>query len=312
MRRFIENGFTFAVVKLYPENTSEKFEFEVVRKWLWERCISPMGKALVERLLPFSNFEIIQRHLQLSDEFKTILLRKLEFPLDGFLPLEEFLSLLEKEGSTGSTEHFTKIRSVTKAVQKLHQFTKQEERKEDFPLLCKLITDVSLQKKIIAHIDKVLSPEGIVRDKASPELAAIRDMLATKRRALSKIFDQAVQRYRKSGYLAPTQESIRNGRRVLAVRAEYKRKVKGIIHDISETGQTAFIEPEAALQLSNDILNLEQDERAEIHKILRALTAEIRPFIPELRAYEVLLSRVDFIQAKGKLAVLLDAHLPEL
>jgi len=296
-------------MQLYPENTLEKFEFDTVKGWIADRCISPMGKDICARLLPFSKHGTIKNHLQLTAEFKHVLEEKLEFPLDGYLPVSDFIGLLEKEGSTGDIDHFNRIRSITTAVQKLHAFTKD---KEDYPLLIKMIKRVPFEKAIITLINKVLNVSGKVKDKASPELAQIRDAIFKKQRELSKVFDQAIARYRKAGHLAPTQESIRNGRRVLAVKAEYKRKIKGIIHDISETGQTAYIEPESALQLSNDLLNLEQDERTEIHRILRALTEEIRPYISLIRDYEQLLGRIDFIQAKAQLAKKLKATMPKL
>jgi DNA mismatch repair protein MutS2 len=137
-------------------------------------------------------------------------------------------------------------------------------------------------------------------------------MQSSKRQELDKRFRQVANMYLSKGQLADTVESFRNGRRVLAVLAEYKRQVKGILHDESATGKTVFIEPEEVIDLNNDLFDLEQEYRREIYRILRELSAILRPYTDLLKRYLDINIRFDIIQAKGQLAYSLNATKPKL
>jgi DNA mismatch repair protein MutS2 len=140
----------------------------------------------------------------------------------------------------------------------------------------------------------------------------IRREIQQKIRELDARFRQIIQEYRSKGWLSDTPESFRNNRRVLSVPAEHKRKIKGIIHDESDTGRTAFIEPEIVVEINNDIFDLEQEERREIYKILKDLSDQIRPYGPQIGAYLEALIQLDVIQAKARLALAMRANMPVL
>ena len=126
------------------------------------------------------------------------------------------------------------------------------------------------------------------------------------------VFRQIIQDYRAKGWLSDTPESFRNGRRVLSVPAEHKRKIKGIIHDESDTGRTVFMEPDPVVEINNDLFDLESEERREITRILRELSATIRPYGPVLAQYQDTLIQYDVIQAKARLAMSMRADMPVL
>ena len=117
-------------------------------------------------------------------------------------------------------------------------------------------------------IDEVLDDYGQVKDNASSELKEIRFNLYRKRQELRRLFDKIVTKLNKQGYLAEIEESFMNGRRVLAVFAEQKRTVKGILHGESESRKTAFVEPEETIDLNNQVSELENEERREVYRIL--------------------------------------------
>jgi len=96
------------------------------------------------------------------------------------------------------------------------------------------------------------------------------------------------------------------------VPAEHKRKVRGIIHDESATGRTAFIEPEGIIQINNDIFDLEQEERREIYRILKTLSALLRPYVPQIRKYQDILVYFDLVYAKGRVASMMKAGHPQM
>lgn len=298
-------------MKLYPDNTFQKFEFDTIKKWIADECISPMGKDLAINLSPYSNFNHIKSLLDLTDETMRLLENHPQFPIDGYLYISPYLKLLRKEGFTAQPEQITSMRTITKAVFDIKKFIKQREE-EEVVLLKKLVKTVKYKKEIISLINGVLTTKGVVKDRASDVLAVIRMEMATAKSKLEKEFSKSLLKYRKLGFLADMQESLRHGRRVLAVKAEYKRKIKGVIHDISETGQTAYVEPNNALQLSNEIINLEQDERAEIYRILKQLTAKLQPYLDDILQYEKLLGKIDFTRAKSIVSTRLDAVVPQL
>jgi DNA mismatch repair protein MutS2 len=134
--------------------------------------------------------------------------------------------------------------------------------------------------------------------------------LFRKRNELRRIFDRIVQKMNKQGYLSDIEESFINGRRVLAVFAENKRMIKGVLHGESDTRQTAFIEPEETTGLNNEIYSLENAERKEVYRILRQLTAKLQPFAPLMQTYLDIIGQFDFIRAKARLAIDMNANLP--
>jgi DNA mismatch repair protein MutS2 len=136
--------------------------------------------------------------------------------------------------------------------------------------------------------------------------------LYRKRNEQRRTFDRMLSKLQKSGYIADIEESFLNGRRVLAIYAEHKRIVKGILHGESDTRRTSFIEPEETIEVNNEIFSLENDERDEEYKILRDLTSRLSYQSPLLKQYMEVLGEYDFIRAKAKLAQTMDAHIPHV
>src|SRR5207302_4274443 len=118
----------------------------------------------------------------------------------------------------------------------------------------------------------------IVRSNASPELASIRKTISRKRAEADQVYNSVMNKYRKNGWLTDAEESWRNGRRVISILAEYKRSAKGIIHDLSATGKTCYIEPEETISINNLLYELATEEQHEIFRILKELTENIRKY----------------------------------
>ena len=140
----------------------------------------------------------------------------------------------------------------------------------------------------------------------------IRKSIISRKQDLEKQFRFVIKDFKQKGWLSETVESFRNGRRVLSVPSEHKRKIRGIIHDESTTGKTAFIEPEAIIDINNDIFDLETDEKREIYLILKELSATLRPYVSLMHNYQELIVWYDTIQAKAKFALRLNANKPKL
>ena len=168
------------------------------------------------------------------------------------------------------------------------------------------------EKAIKELIDEVLDETGTVKDNASEALSDIRMKLYRKRNELRRVFDRIVSKLNKQGYLADIEESFMNGRRVLAVFAEQKRSIKGVLHGESDSRRTSFIEPEETTELNNEIFTFEYEEQKEVYRILRQLTQQLSVYAPLLKSYHDMSGQYDFIRAKAKLAIDINGSYPLL
>ena len=179
-----------------------------------------------------------------------------------------------------------------------------------YQALSKVIDNTYYERAVIELIDEILDETGYVKDTASEELDRIRMNLYRKRNELRRLFDKIVSKLNKQGYLADIEESFMNGRRVLAVFAEQKRMIKGVLHGESDSRKTTFIEPEETTELNNEIFSLEHDESREVYRILRTLTQKLSVYSSLLKTYHDIAGEYDFVRAKAKFAAEYNGNYP--
>ncbi|MEO7121477.1 MAG: MutS2/Smr-associated SH3 domain-containing protein, partial [Ginsengibacter sp.] len=255
--------------------------------------------------------EFIEPELLQTHEYKLLFQNHLVFPDDAVINLLQDLKLLSIEGSVLSGAQFLLIKKLAFSIQQIFRWF-DNERKIAFPSLARVISETYYEKTIASMIDEVLDEDGNVKDNASADLSNIRLKLYKKRNELRRLFDRIVSSLNKQGFLAEIEESFMNGRRVLAVFAEQKRMIKGILHGESDSRRTAFIEPEETTGLNNEIFSLENEEKQEVYRILRKLTSDIRTYHSLLNAYHGILGEYDFIRAKARLALDYNGNMPGL
>lgn len=309
------NCFTFARylhrMKLYPESASIQLEFNKIKDMLLAYCNTNHAKQRVEDLRLHTQKSYIIRDLQQTDEYKMLLLQKQYFPSNFSLDISADIKLLGIPGSMLTAEAFMKIYQLAENAENIFRWFSAE-KKLAYPALYGIIQDSYYEKTIIELIDEVFDTGGYIKDNASDELQKIRMSLYRKRNELRRIFDRVVAKLTKAGYSADIEESFSNGRRVVAVFSEHKRQVKGILHGESDSRKTAFVEPEETIELNNEIFSLEQDEQKEIKRILRALTAKLSVYAFLLQQYLFIAGEFDFVCAKAKLAVDMNASFPNV
>lgn len=296
-------------MKIFPESAIQQLEFDKIRGLLSGYCKTPIAKSKAENLTIHTRKELIDIPLRQAHEYKLLLQNHLHFPEVHELNLAVELKLLGIPGAVLSGEQFLKIKKLTENVKQVFRWF-DNERKMVYPALALVISETYFEKVIIEMINEVLNEYGVVKDDASEELARIRMALYKKRNDLRRLFDRIVSRLNKQGYLADIEESFMNSRRVLAVFAEQKRMVKGILHGESDSRRTAFIEPEETTGLNNEIFSLEHEESREVYRILQKLTTGIGAYVYLLRTYDIMLAEFDFIQAKAKLAIDYNGNFP--
>ncbi len=296
---------------LIPEDTPGKLEFDKILELLRDSCLGELGRKAAISLRPDTDIRKIRQKLEEVHEFEQAKEAEKPFPFRAYEDIGEDLKHLEVEGYVLPLEALVRIQVQLRLIADLNAFFTAV-HKEEFPRLYAVVGQAEWESSLIEAIDKVLDEEGEIRPDASPELSRIRRGIQAKRGELDRVFRQLIQGFRQRDWLTDNVESFRNGRRVLSVPAEHKRKIRGIIHDESSTGKTAFIEPEGVIEINNDIFDLEQAEKREIYRILRELSAILRPWVPAMRQFQDILVHFDLIQAKGYLARRMEASMPEL
>ncbi|MET0394901.1 MAG: MutS2/Smr-associated SH3 domain-containing protein [Chitinophagaceae bacterium] len=296
-------------MKLYPESAYLQLEFDKVRSLLAAFCQADHARQKALNLRIHTRREFIETELKQSHEYRQLLQNSIYFPNDTVLNLARELKLLSVPGAVLNGEELMQLRKLAESMEKIFRWF-DAERRTAYPALALVIRDTYYEKAIIGLIDEVLDEYGQVKDNASDELRQIRMSLYRKRNELRRMFEKIVARLNKQGYLAEIEESFMNGRRVVAVFAEQKRTVKGILHGESDSRKTAFVEPEETIGLNNEVSELENDERKEVYRILRELTARLSAYASLLFVYHTVTGEYDFIRAKAKLALDINGEYP--
>ncbi|HMQ45940.1 MAG TPA: endonuclease MutS2 [Saprospiraceae bacterium] len=294
-----------------PRDLFEKLEFDKILELLEKESQGDLGKEKLKALRPITDVALIEKNLDEVDEFKLSLERPERIPVSAYYSISEDLKMLELEGYVLPEEGLRRINLILLFTRDIFKFFSAKNR-ELYPHLYNIIRILSFDDTLIAAIEKVIDENGDIRPDASPELQRIRKQISSKQKDLERLFRTIINEYRNKGWLTDNVESFRNGRRVLSVPSEHKRKIRGIIHDESTTGKTAFIEPEPVIEINNDIFDLETDERREIYRILKELSAVLRPYVPQMRLYQDIIVYFDTIQAKARLALKLKAKRPQV
>jgi DNA mismatch repair protein MutS2 len=296
-------------MKFFPENTLQQLEFDKIKDLIVVHSRNDYAKNRIQQLRIHTKKDFIEQDLFQTNEFKIILDSGVYFPNDFNQNINRELKILSIPGAMLTGEQFLWIRKLSDNTAHIFRWF-DVERREQNPYLSKIIAGSYFEKQIRIMIDEVLDDVGMVKDNASPELASIRMNLYRKRNELRRVFDRIVNKLNKLGYLADIEESFMNGRRVLAVFAEQKRMIKGILHSESDSRRTTFIEPEETTGLNNDIFSLENEEAKEINRILRKLTEHLSAYAQLLSSYYQIAGEFEFVRAKAKFAQEIGGQLP--
>ena len=299
------------VMKLFPESAYVQLEFNKVKELLANYCQTDHARTKAHQLRIHTRKEFVETELKQSHEYRQLIVNNIYFPNDYVLNLAKELKLLSIPGAVLSGEELQLIRKLAESIMKIFRWF-DNERMTAYGGLTKIISGTQYEKAIAEMIDDVLDEYAQVKDNASDELKNIRMNLYRKRNELRRLFDKIVAKMNKQGYLAEIEESFMSGRRVLAVFAEQKRTVKGILHGESDSRKTAFVEPEETIELNNAVYELENDERKEVYRILRELTAKLSVYSSLLSAWHIVVGEYDFIRAKAKLAAEIKGEYPAI
>ncbi len=288
-----------------------QLEFDKVKALLVEQTRTLYGNEKASTLRIHTRKQFIDMELRQSYQYFQLLATGQTFQHDQVFNLSRELKLLSISGAVLTGDIFILFRSLAENIGSIFRWF-DDERQSSLSSLYEVIRQTHYEKSIPQQISRIIGDDGRVLDNASEDLSRIRMALYRKRNEQRRSFERILGKLQKAGYIADIEESFLNGRRVLAIYAEHKRIVKGILHGESDTRRTSFVEPEETIEINNEIFSLENDERDEEYRILRELTARLSSFSPLLKQYVDVLGEYDFIRAKARLAAMMDAHLPQV
>ena len=293
---------------IYPQNAIDKLGFTEIRELIKEKCLSEAGRTMVEKIQPQIKVDQIDRFLRQTHEFKQLLMHDEPLPVDHIYPIKPLADKAKLEGTFLAEDELYRMLLALRTVFNIIRYF--NDREGQYANLELLFEHLPIEKSIIRSIERVLDERGKLKNNASRLLEAITQEIAKSEQEARKRLDIVYRQAQASGWTADGNLTIRDGRLCIPILAENKRKLKGLIHDESATGQTAYIEPEEVFHLNNRVRDLEFDRRREVIRILTELTTEIRPHVPLLLSYHGLITKLDFVRAKALFAIDLQANMP--
>ena len=292
------------------EKTLKDLEFHTILQTISDRCNTEIGMEKALQIQPFKNKEILFAELAYTNEYVASFSNNNALPNHGFETVTSDLKLLAIEDSFLELVAIKKILDLSKSTNEYLKFLKKFS--DYYPELYKKSTQIEFTPYISKSIEEIVNKFGEIKDDASPDLVNIRRSINVVRGKINQSFGMALSHFNSLGYLDDIKETVVDNRRVLAVQAMYRKKVKGSILGNSKTGSIAYIEPETTLKYSRELNVLEFEEREEIMRILRMLSATIRPYAALISQYQEFLSDMDVIAAKAKYANRINGILPKI
>jgi DNA mismatch repair protein MutS2 len=298
---------------IYPQNFEAKIGFDFIREQIKSLCVSEMGKEYVKKIQYSTNFEELTVALEATFQFQQLLQFDSAFSAQDFHDVRPLLKTIRLEGSFLEVDELAQVRGMLQAIVQTVVFFRIKNEEEKYPRLWNLCKDILLEKNLLESINKIIDPKGQLRDGASEKLRRIKREIVKISGEADRKIGKLLTAAKQEGLVKEDAEmTIRNGRLCIPVPAQFKRRLKGFIHDESATGQTVFIEPTEVFDANNELKDLLNAERREIIRILTEIANEIRSSIPNILIGVDFLGAIDFIRAKALFAININATLPHL
>ncbi|MBN8577686.1 MAG: Smr/MutS family protein [Cytophagales bacterium] len=295
----------------FPSDFERRLGFDQLRERVLKYCIGSLGTQRVMQMSFATEYEWIKTQLGQTAEFKQILEKGDEFPGTHFYDPASYFATAAIEGSFLEEEVFYQILLSLQTIAACQKYIAANAT--TLPELNKLAQPVSIPAVVVQSIQSKFTDSGRVHDHASAELAHVRKRLREEESRVKRLVDQHFRKAVEQGWVPEGAiVTIRDGRPAIPVLAEHKRKMAGYILDESATGQTVYMEPAEVLNANNEIRDLQHADRREVVRILKELTTHLRYHLPALTLAYNFLGEIDFVRAKAKVAIDLQAELPQL
>ena len=300
---------------IYPNNFEHKLGFGEIRRLLKGHCLSTLGKEKVDEIAFSTDSVQVNEWLSQIHEFRRLQQEKDDFPMQYFFDVREAVKRIRLEGTHLEEDEVWDLRRSMETIANMVKYLSDADedttdpiahialKEYKYPALQRLTEDVVTFPAMLRRIDSILDRFGKIKDSASMTLAGIRHDLASTQGSISRTLYTILHSAQKDGLVdKDTAPAMRDGRLVIPVAPQVKRRINGIVHDESATGKTVFIEPTEVVEANNKVRELEAAERREIIRILTVFTDEVRPHVPEILSSYEFMAQIDLIHAKAAFA----------
>lgn len=304
-------------MNIYPENFEQKIDFDAVRLYLKDYCLSPLGIEKVDSMVFNTDFAEISNALTSTNELLAIISNKEDFPTDCFLDIRAELHQIEQDATTWLSEkEIPLLADSLQTIIRIVDFLQEQDydfNRPKYPSLNKLSRQTKVFPDIVEKANLILDKSNQIKDNASKLLSTIRKGKVEAEKDIAKAMAIALRQAQTQGIVdREIQADFRGGHYLIPVTATNKKKIKGIVRDSSGSGRTFFIEPEAVVLASSRFRQLENEERREVIHILTEFTNSIRPNIEEILISYDFMAVIDFIRAKALFATRIQAIMPRI
>ncbi len=307
---------------LFPENIEAKLRFDRVRKAVVEACLTSIGKDFAANMAYMTDYDEVMKHAGRTAEMAAILESEVDFPASELPDLRDALRRIRIDGLYLDEDELLALRtSLALSICMIDFFRDpngfaddakpDEGGHPDYPRMSELAAELSPYPLTINVIDRILTPQGEIRDNATPQLSDIRSEIRQQEVAAMRRLNAIMKKAQSDGIVdAEASISIHDGVAVIPVPAANKRMLGGMVIDESSTGRTAFVQPAEVVAINSRLKELRNEERREIIKILKDTSSNIRPYAPDMIHTIEALGEIDFVRGKAIYAKDIDATLP--
>ncbi|MDD4645038.1 MAG: Smr/MutS family protein [Bacteroidales bacterium] len=297
---------------VYPDSFEDKIGFSQVRQKVVDLCVTPLGSEWASTIHASSDFTEVGALLDDVVEFTDIILHHTDFPELAPVDIRDSVKKGRIPGAYLDVTEWLDVRRLLASVRQIEVFFEKLPA-EILPATRGKSKQLKTFPFIQEKLDQIFNKTGQVRDQASADLKKIRQDMVHLQASIGRRMDTVLQQARSEGWIEKdVQPSIRDGRLVIPVPVTHKRRIKGLIHDESATGRTAFVEPIELVELNNELRELELAEQREIVKILVELTNQLRPYFPDMENWNGVIASFDLTRAKAKISIRWDGTQPLL
>lgn len=297
-------------IALHPSDAESRLGFDTIRARLLRHARTPYGRERLAALVPLADADAVREPLQRAGEMHDAIASGSPVPVRETPDLRPTLRRLGPKGARASGAELADVRHGLESLRILHDDLLA--RREQAPTLWTVGQRIAVITPLEDRIARTIDEAGEVRDDASPELARLSRAIGKMEGQVRSAVQRALKEAAAQGYATEDQPTIRAGRAVIPVRAEAKRKVKGFVQDVSSTGQTVYIEPAAAVEINNEVRELQIARSQEIERILKELSGHLRHHRPEIERSLDVLATLDASGAAGRLAYEIGGLVPEV
>lgn len=283
------------------QRSQKELEFNLVLEIISGYTYSELGRQVILSLSPKSDYDALNFELDLIQDFQKLLSEGSEIPFDGLNDTINLLNRSKIAGAVLSSSEVLSIKDNIKTFRLVKNFFVINQGESSSNIL-KLLDQVYNNRLLEKHIEDAIDDNGLIKDNATKELLNIRTEIKAKTGYLRNKVQKILKKTIEDEIVSDDFYSVRDGRFVIPINVSHKRKLPGIIHGISQTGTTVYIEPSEIIETNNELSLLQNEEQREIYRILEGLTAEIGSEAEQIIQSTEIFANFDSFIARAKYA----------